>query len=152
MWTQTLITLALVCVTCVLCQSGATCDPPCKAGTETCVQLSRCTGKQCNMCAETSSIQVNKAAGLQIPGMGDLQKQQLQMLLQAKMLQTQGQSNAVTDPTVTDPVTAPPSDWSTIFGGNTANAAASPGSNSISMNDYFLSGYLFDGFGMGLMA
>lgn len=78
---------------------------------------------------------MNKAAGLQIPGMGDLQKQQLQMLLQAKMLQTQGQSNVVTDPTVTDPVTAPPSDWSTIFGGNTANAAAAPGKASTMMTE-----------------
>lgn len=112
------------------------------------------------MCAESSSIQVNKAASVQIPGMGQLQKQQLQMLLQAKMLQQQNQepTNIATDATLIDPVTPPPNDWSTIFGGNTANTVntantgAAAGSNSFSMNDYFLSGYLFDGFGMGLMA
>ncbi|XP_019924528.2 uncharacterized protein [Magallana gigas] len=160
MWINTLILLVALCLVCVLCQSTPTCDPPCKAGTETCVMLSRCTGKQCNMCAESSSIQVNKAASVQIPGMGQLQKQQLQMLLQAKMLQQQNQdpTNIATDATLIDPVTPPPNDWSTIFGGNTANTVntantgAAAGSNSFSMNDYFLSGYLFDGFGMGLMA
>lgn len=73
--------------------------------------------------SESSSIQVNKAASVQIPGMGQLQKQQLQMLLQAKMLQQQNQdpTNIATDATLIDPVTPPPNDWSTIFGGNTAN-------------------------------
>lgn len=79
--------------------------------------------------SETSSIQVNKAASLQIPGMGQLQKQQLQMLLQAKMLQQQNQdpTNVATDVTLIDPVTPPPNDWSTIFGGNTANTGAATG-------------------------
>ncbi|XP_048778833.1 uncharacterized protein LOC125682364 isoform X2 [Ostrea edulis] len=99
---------------------------------------------------ETPSIEVTKATSLQLPGIGGLQKQQLQMLLQAKMLQQQqGQANAATGMGVTEPVTSSPTDWSAVFGGNTANTGRTSGSNSFSVNDYFLSGYLFDGFGMG---
>ncbi|XP_061184969.1 uncharacterized protein LOC133192983 [Saccostrea echinata] len=154
MRTQIVITVAILCVTCVLCQEStvAECDPPCKAGTETCVRLSRCKGKKCNMCAETPSIQPAKPTGIQLPGIGGLQKQQLQMLLQAKMLQQQqGKATAATDTVFTETVTQPPVDWTAMFSGNAANTG-NTGSNSFTVNDYFLSGYLFDGFGMGFMA
>jgi hypothetical protein len=76
--------------------------------------------------SETPSIDATKTAGAQLPGLGELQKQQLQMLLQAKMLQ-QGQANAASNMAVTEPVTSSPTDWSSIFGGNTANTGASTG-------------------------
>lgn len=50
------------------------------------------------------------------------------MLLQAKMLQQQqGQANAATGMGVTEPVTSSPTDWSAVFGGNTANTGRTSG-------------------------
>ncbi|KAK3087100.1 hypothetical protein FSP39_001709 [Pinctada imbricata] len=143
-----------MCVVCVMCQNKAgnpnpvgamgqtTCSPACKPIDETCVKLSRCIGKQCHMCAETTSV----AANFKCPtvpsdmGMGvgmdvglDNRKRQMQAAMQ--QVQSQMMNKAM-------PTTRPTKETG-IFGGNP-------------MTDFlFLSGsapdYMYDMMGYGLL-